>query len=98
VNGYTCITEVRDSTHLTQHTAATPAAALREHVSTYPYDDAAGPFDDELDWLLRVSGGTEPVELLPVGHCPGVWFWRDGARREPPYTTYVVQTDVPAGW
>ena len=91
---FTCITEVRDSIHLTQHAVSGPEAALRARIAALPYDDGAGPFDDELEWLLRVSGGTEPVELLPVGHCPGVWFWRGGARYEPPYTTYVIRTAV----
>src|SRR5688572_11771106 len=59
---FTCITEIRDSTHPTQHTADRPEAALRSHVASLPYDDGSGPFDDELEWLLRVSDGTEPVE------------------------------------
>ena len=68
--------------------------SLRDHVAALPYDDGTGPFGEELEWLLRVSGGTEPVEMLPVGHCRGTWLWSDGERYEPQYITYVVCTDV----
>jgi hypothetical protein len=59
----TCITEVRESFHLSQHSATGPEAALRDHVAAMPKDDGAGPFDEELEWLLRVSGGAEPNRL-----------------------------------
>ena len=91
---FTCITEVRESFHLTQHSAAGPEAALRDPIAALPFDDSAGPFDEELEWLRRVSGGTEPVEMLPVNHCRGRWLWLGGARYEPQYLTYVVRTDV----
>lgn len=91
---FTCITEVRDSFHLSQHSVDGPEMALRHHVAGLPYDDADGPFDDELEWLLRVSDGTESVELLAVEHCRGTWMWRAGARYKPPYSTYIVCTDV----
>jgi hypothetical protein len=93
---FTCITEVRRWFHLTQHSAPTPEAALREHIAALPYDDGAGPFGEELEWLRRVSGGAEPVEMLPVGRCRGTWLWRGGSRYEPQYITYVVRTDVEA--
>ena len=91
---FTCITEVHDSFHLSQHAATEAEVALRDHIATLPYDDGAGPFDEELEWLRWVSGGSEPVELLPVEHCQGTWLWRGGARHEPQYITYVVRTDV----
>jgi hypothetical protein len=91
---FTCITEIRESIHLTQHTADNPTAALRKHIAALPFDDAAGPFDDELGWLQRVSDGTEGVDLHPVGHCKNTWLWRNGAASEPQYLTYVVKTDV----
>jgi hypothetical protein len=94
---FTCITEVRDSFHLTQHAAARPEAALRAHIAALPYDDGAGPFDEELEWLRRTSDGSESVELVPVGHCRGTWLWGDGARYQPQYITYIVRTDVGAG-
>lgn len=52
--------------------ATGPEAALCEHSAALSYDDGAGPFDEELEWLLRVSGGAEPVEMLSVatGCCP----------------------------
>jgi hypothetical protein len=89
---FTCITYVRESIYLHQHTADGPEPALREGIAKLPYDDGAGPFDEELDWLLRVSGGSEPVEMLPVVSCPGVWLWLGGARHDPQYTIYVVRT------
>ena len=91
---FTCITEVRDSIHLTQHAIHDPTAALREHIAALPYDDGTGPFDKELEWLQRVSGGLSDVELIAVGHCKNTWHWRDGARYEPQYITYIVKTDV----
>src|SRR5262245_10230199 len=91
---FTCITEVRNSFHVTQHTAFGPVEALREHIAALPYDDGAGPNDDELEWLRRVSGGEEQVELLPVGHCRGTWLWSNGARYEPQYITHIVRTAV----
>ena len=91
---FTCITEIRDSFHLTQHAAESPAAALREHIAALPFSDGAGPFDEELEWLQRVSGGKEGVEMIPVGHCKNTWLWSDGARYQPQYLTYIVKTDV----
>lgn len=91
---FTCITEVRDSFHLTQHSAIGPEAALRDHIAGLPYDDGIGPFDGELEWLRRVTSGEEPIEMLPVEHCRGTWLWRGGTRYEPQYITYIVRTDV----
>lgn len=91
---FTCITTVLDSFHLTQHSAGGPETAFQDHIAALPYDDGAGPFDDELDLLLRISGGTETVELLPVGECRGTWMWLAGARYKPPYYTYIIRTDV----
>jgi hypothetical protein len=34
------------------------------------------------------------VELVPVGHCRSTWLWRDGARHEPQYITYIVRTEI----
>jgi hypothetical protein len=59
-----------------------------------PYDDGAGPFDDELDWLRSISGGSSDVALIDVSHCKNTWLWGDGARYEPQYLTYLVQTDT----
>lgn len=91
---FTCITAERESFHLTQHSSPTPEAALRDHIAALPCDDAGGPFGEELAWLLRVSGGTEPVELLPIGHCRATWLWTGGTRSVPRYITHVVRTDV----
>jgi len=91
---FTCITEVRKSFHLSQHVASEPESALRDHIAAIPYDDGAGPFDDELEWLHRVSSGVEQIEMHPVGHCRSTWLWLSGARHEPQYITYVVRTDI----
>lgn len=91
---FTCITDVRNSIHLSQHSAEHPAAALRDHIAALPFSDATGPFDDELDWLLAVSGGSQPIALLPVGGCKNSWLWHDGAIHDPQYLTYVVKTDL----
>lgn len=91
---FTCITNVRDSGHLTQRPAANAEDALREHIGLFPYDDGDGPFDAELEWLLRVSGGREHVELTPCAGCRNVWLWSNGARNEPQYLTYIVRTDI----
>lgn len=90
---FTCITEVRNSIRLTQHEAGDPTVALREHIASLPFDDGSGPFDGELEWLQSIAGGRFDVHLLPVGHCKNTWLWLDGARNEPQYLTYLVQTD-----
>jgi hypothetical protein len=91
---FTCITEIRQSTHLSQHVAVAPSQALREHVAALPYDDGTGPFDDELEWLQNVAGGISEVTMHPVSHCRNTWLWLEGARYDPQYLTYMVQTDV----
>lgn len=91
---FTCFTTIGDSVYLKQLQTAEPEAALRQALAVLPYDDGAGPFDEELEWLQRVAGGEEPVSLLPVGHCKNTWFWLEGARYEPQYLVYIVQTDV----
>jgi hypothetical protein len=91
---FTCITEIRDSSHLSQHAAESPDAALRDHIAALPYDDGAGPFGEELAWLRRISGGRQEIALIPVGHCKNTWLWLDGARYEPQYLTYIVKTQV----
>lgn len=94
---FTCITTIRDSIHITQHPATGPETALRTHVGTLPYEDGAGPHDDEADWALTIVDGTGPVALQPVLNCLGVWFWLNGSQREPPYTTYIIRTVHPTG-
>ncbi len=92
---FTCITLIRDSFHVKQHIATGPEAALRIHIEKLPYDDGAGPFDEELEWLQRVAGGTEQVTMHALGgHCKNTWLWLEGARYDPQYHTYVVQSDV----
>jgi len=91
---FTCITTINGSIHLKQIEADDPAYALREAVSSLPYDDGTGPFDDELEWLQQVAGAQVPVTMHPVGHCKNTWLWLEGARYEPQYLTYVIQTDV----
>lgn len=91
---FTCITELRGSSRLTQHEVVDPTAALRAHIASLPFDDASGPFDDELEWLQSITNGQSDVSLLPVGQCKNTWLWLDGARNEPQYLTHIVQTDV----
>lgn len=91
---FTCFTTVGDSIYLDQVEASEPEAALRRAIATLPYDDGAGPFDEELEWLQQVAGGGIVVTLLPVGHCRNTWLWREGARYEPQYLVYVVQTEI----
>lgn len=91
---FTCISEVRNSSHITQHRAPTPSDALREHIASLPYDDGTGPVGDELEWLRAVAGRQQEVTLVSVGHCKNTWLWLEGARYQPQYLTYLVQTDV----
>jgi len=88
---FTCITNVRESFHLTQHDAQDATAALRAHILALPYDDAT---DDEREWLRRVWGGSQEIKLSPVERCNNTWLWLDGARNEPQYLTYIVKTDM----
>jgi hypothetical protein len=91
---FTCMTEARGSFYLSQHRAAVPEAALRDHIACLTYDDEAGWFGADVHWVLRVKRDEEPVEMFHVGHCPGTWLWRGGTSHDPPYNTYVVRTDV----
>ena len=91
---YTCFTENRDSSHLEQTEAENEVMALKEAIASLPYDDGAGPFDEELEWLQNVAGGNIDVTLHPVGHCKNTWLWLEGARYEPQYLTYIVKTDI----
>jgi hypothetical protein len=88
---FTAITHVSGSFHLSQHSATTPAAAVREHVGQLPYSEGAVD-EAELDWLQGVAGGTEPVTVLEVTSCKGTWLWGEGARYPHQYLTYVVNT------
>jgi len=91
---YTVITENRAAFQLSQHTCETPEAALAQHVGQLPFDDGDGPFDDELAWLQAVASG-EKQTLVEVVSCSGTWLWLEGGRREPPYSTYLVRTELP---
>ena len=93
---FTCITEVRESFHLTQHLAGGPEAGMRDHLAALPYDDGAGPFGDELEWLRRLSGGIDSVELVTVGHCPGTWMWLGGAHTS--LLTVPTSFAPPSAW
>ena len=94
---FTCITLVRDSFHVTQHDARDLEQALRVHIQKLPYDDGAGPFDGELEWLQRIAGGTKQVTIHALDYCKNTWMWLDGARNNPQYHTYIVQTDIQKG-
>ena len=91
---YTCFTEIRDCIYLKQLEVNDPEIALREAIAALPYDDGAGPFDEELEWLQNVAGGNIEVTLHPVGHCKNTWLWLEGARYEPQYLSYIVKTDI----
>ena len=92
---FTCITENRDCSHLTQQAAATPLEALRMHIGELPLDDGGEISEEELDWLTEVKDGSRKIVLISVPSCPNVWLWRDGSDREPKYSTYIVKTVVP---
>jgi hypothetical protein len=91
---FTCITTIDEAVHLKQVEATDSAAALREAIVALPYDDGSGPFEEELEWLLQVTGAQAPTTMHPVGHCRNTWLWLEGARREPQYLAYVIQTDM----
>jgi hypothetical protein len=90
---FTCITENRACSHLTQQAAAAPMEALRMHIGELTSDDD-DMSEEELDWLAEVADGKRKVVLIAVPSCPNVWLWRDGDDREPKYSTYIVKTDV----
>jgi hypothetical protein len=91
---YTVITENRDAFRLSQHACETPETALAQHIGQLPFDDGAGPFDEELDWLQAVASGEAQITLLEVSSCRGTWMWLEGARSNPPYSTYLVRTEL----
>ena len=91
---FTLITSVRDSTELIQVEAENVEDALRQAIGRLPYDDGAGPADEELDWLQDVANGKTRVTMLPVKQCKNTWLWAEGGRYVPPYFTYAVQTEI----
>jgi hypothetical protein len=93
---FTLITDAHESVHVSQHEAAAPADALRLHIFAFPYDDASGPFDHELEWLQEVASGASRPTLVAVHGCRNTWTWLEGAQHEPQYLTYIVQTDAAA--
>jgi len=91
---FTFITTIRNSIHVTQIEASCVEAALRDAIASLPFDDAEGPFDEELEWLHQFSGGETEVTMHPIGHCRNTWLWLEGARHDPQYLSYAVQTEV----
>ena len=91
---FTCLSEIRESFHVTQHVSVDPEAALRSHILQFPYDDGDGPSDDELEWLLRVGDGREPIELVPVSECRGTWLWASSSFDGLRVVTYIVRTEL----
>ncbi len=91
---FTCITENRDNIHLKQMEAKDGETALQEAISSLPYDDSVGPFDEELEWLQKVAGGEVTVTLHPVVSCKNTWLWLEGSGYDPKYITYIIKTDV----
>ena len=91
---YTFLTTIRDCVYVKQIAAGDVVTALREAIAMLPYDDGSGPFDDELEWLLRVTEGEAEVTMFPIAGCKNTWLWLQGSRHEPQYLTYAIQTDV----
>lgn len=94
---FTVITTIRDCIYLKQAEAPNAENALREAIASLPYDDGTGPFDEELEWLQRIASGELAVTLHSVGHCKNTWLWLEGARNDPQYLSYAIQTDVSDG-
>lgn len=88
---FTCITDNRESTHLSQHDAPNAIDAIRIHIGRLPHDD--GDDVPELDWLLSIANDETAIELLSVGDCKNTWLWADGLKCDPKYFTHIVQTD-----
>ena len=91
---FTLITDVEESVHVSQHRSMSPEEALAQHISQLPFEDGAGPFDDDLVCLQGFAAGTSRPTLIAIAGCESTWTWLEGSRHSPPYATYVVCTDV----
>ena len=90
---YTCITENRGKTHISQHYADTPEQALQEHISSLPFVIGINPIGDELYWIQNVALGKLEITLNRYSKCKQVWKWSEGENYSPPYTTFIIKTD-----
>jgi len=93
VRVFTGLTDLGTAIHLSQHSAQSAVDALREHVSGIPREDLSDNSDEEVEFLRRVAAGDIPATLHPSGWA-ATWLWLEGARRQPRYLTYIVQTDT----
>jgi len=91
---YTCITENRGHVHLSQHEAASPGQAFRKHIGELPFVEGINPLGDELYWLQTIASHGRAIELQPMAQCKQTWQWLGGAHHTPPYTSYIIKSDV----
>jgi hypothetical protein len=91
---YTCTTENRGHSHISQHLTDSPEDALSNHIKSLPFIEGINPIGDELYWLQNIALGKIEVTLRLLAEFEHVWKWSEGEDYLYPYTTYIVKTDT----
>jgi len=89
---YTCITENRGKTHISQHSIDSPENALREHIKLLPFIEGINPIGDELYWIQNTALGKIKVTLRSLDEHTNVWKWCEGEDYLFAYTTHIIKT------
>ena len=89
---YTCITENRGNTHISQHFTDTPDIALKEHIKSIPFIEGINPIGDELYWIQNIALGKSKITLRSMSKYENIWRWCEGENYLEPYTTYIILT------
>lgn len=89
---YTCTTENRGQTHISQHITDSPVIALEEHITSMPFIEGINPIGDELHWIQNIAAGKIELTFRSLEEHANVWKWCEGEDYPTPYTTYIIKT------
>ena len=91
---YTCTTENRGHTHISQHVTDSPEKALRKHINSLPFVEGINPIGDELYWIQNIALGKAKITLRSLTKHMNLWKWCEGEDYLFPYTTHIIKTDT----
>jgi hypothetical protein len=86
---YTCTTENRGITHVSQYVTDNAEHALREHIKSLPFIEGINPIGDELYWIQNIALGKIEVTLRSLSEHANTWKWCEGENYTVPYTTII---------
>ena len=89
---YTCTTENRGQTFISQHCTDTPVIALKEHITSMPFIEGINPIGDELYWIQNIALGKTELTLRALEKHTNVWKWCEGEDYLFPYTSHIIET------